>query len=104
MANDFLKITQGSGRPTPGAQAIGLANALRDVRDRADALNDMASHMHDGATFTTVEANFGLPGGTGGAFVTMLQNLHDILNTNTTVAGADRLSRLDEYIARLAGQ
>lgn len=103
MANDYLKITQ-TNRPQPGHQLVGLANLLRDVRDKADALNDMASRMHDGATFTAVETNFGLPGGTGGNFVTMLQQLQDILNGNTEVTGANRLSRLDEFVARLAGQ
>ena len=83
---------------------MGLANQLRDLRDKADALNDAASHMHDGATYTLVETRFGLAPGAGANFVTMLQQLQDILNTNATIAGADRLSRLDEFVARLAGQ
>lgn len=103
MADTYLRITQTS-RPQMGNQAIALANNLRDLRDRADALNDSASNMHDGATFTTVELMFGLSAGQGGNFVTLLQQLHDILNTNTTVAGVDRLARLDEFIGRLAGQ
>jgi hypothetical protein len=103
MANDYLKITQ-TNRPQPGNQAISLANQLRDVRDKADALNDMAGRMHDGVTFTTVEANFGLPAGTGGNFVTLLQQLQDILNGTTEVTGANRLARLDEFVSRLAGQ
>lgn len=87
-----------------GNQLIRLANMLREVRDLSDALNDAASHMHDGATFTTVEANFGLPGGAGGNMVTLLQQMHDILNTDTAVSDANRLSRLDEFVSRLAGQ
>ena len=67
-------------------------------------MNDAASHMHDGANYAMVETRFGLAGGAGANFVTMLQQLHDILNSNATVAGADRLSRLDEFVARLAGQ
>lgn len=102
MANDYIKITQ-AGRPQLGSQVIRLANLLREVRDLADAVNDAAGHMHDGVTYTTVETNFGLSGG-GSNFVSLLQNTHDILNTNTTVAGVDRLSRLDEFVARLAGQ
>lgn len=103
MANDYLSISK-TNRPQLGSQVISLANLLRDVRDRVDALNDSASHMHDGATFTAVETNFGLPAGTGGNFVTLLQNLQDILNTGNTIAGATRLANLDEFVARLAGQ
>lgn len=103
MANDFLVISK-TNRTQPASQAIRLANLLREVRDLADAVNDMASHMHDGATFTTVEAQFCLPGGTGGNFVTMLQQMQDILNTNATIAGQTRLDNMDAFVARIAGQ
>jgi hypothetical protein len=103
MANDFLAITATS-RPQMGNQAIRLANLLREVRDLADALNDAANHMHDGATFTTVEQRFGLPGGTGANFVTLLGYVQEILNTSTAVSDANRLARLDEFVGRVAGQ
>lgn len=102
MAIDYIAISK-ANRPQLGNQVISLANALRDLRDKADALNDAASHMHDGANFTMVESQFGLTGG-GGNFVTLLQQLQDILNTNTEVTGANRESRLDEFVARLSGQ
>lgn len=103
MAIDYQVITK-SNRPQLGSQAVGLANQLRDLRDKADALNDAASHMHDGANFAMVEAQFGLAPGAGGNFVTMLQQMQDILNSNATIAGATRLANLDEFVARLAGQ
>src|SRR5688572_8339655 len=100
MANDFVKITS-TNRPQMGNQTIRLANLLREVRDLTDAINDAASHMHDGATYTTVEANFGLTGG-GANFVTLLGLINNILNTSTDVTGANRLAQLDEFVARLA--
>ena len=102
MPNDYIAITR-TNRPQMGTQAIRLANLLREVRDLCDALNDAASRMHDGVAYTTVESNFGLSGG-GANFVTLLQQTHDILNGNTEVTGANRLSRLDEVVNRLAGQ
>lgn len=103
MANDFLAI-QRQGRTNLGSQLVSLANALRDVRDKCDALNDAASHMHDGATYTTVESQFGITAGQGANFVSLMGLLNNILNTNVTVAGTDRLAQLDEFVARLAGQ
>lgn len=103
MAIDFTVITK-TNRPQQGNQAVALANQLRDIRDKADALNDAASHMHDGSNYALVESQFGLSAGAGANFVTLLQQLHDILNTSATVSDANRLARLDEFVARLAGQ
>lgn len=103
MANDYIIITK-TNRPQLGTQTVRFANLLRELRDLNDALLDAANHMHDGATYTTVEAQFGLPGGTGANFVSLLALGNDILNTNATVAGATRLAQLDEIVARLAGQ
>jgi hypothetical protein len=69
-----------------------------------DGLNDVAGHMHDGAIYTTFEAQFGLSAGTGANVITLMGLINTILNTNGTVAGADRLSQLDEFVGRLAGQ
>jgi hypothetical protein len=103
MAIDFIAIPK-VNRPNLANQVIGLANQIRDLRDRTDAINDAASHMHDGANYALVESQFGLPGGTGANFVTMLQQMHNIFNTSTDVTGANRLSQLDEFVARLHGQ
>lgn len=103
MPNDYVAITR-VNRPNPGNQIVRLANLIREVRDLSDALNDMAGRMHDGVTYTTLEANFGLSAGAGANFVTLLQQTNDILNTNVEVTGANRLSRLDEVVSRLAGQ
>lgn len=103
MAIDYIVITK-TNRPQLANQAIRLANLLREVRDLSDALNDVASHMHDGANYALVESQFGLSGGAGGNFVTLLQQNHDILNTSVAVSDANRLARLDEFVARLAGQ
>jgi hypothetical protein len=103
MAIDFVSITKTS-RPQLGSQVIGLANQIRDIRDKVDALNDAASHMHDGANYALVESQFGLTGGAGANFVTLLGLLNTIMNTNGDVTGANRLAQLDEFVARIAGQ
>lgn len=104
MAIDFTVIKR-TGRTQLGSQVIKLANQLRDLRDRCDALNDAASRMHDGSNYDQVESMFSLEDTSGGGnFVTLLQNLQDILNTNATVSGDTRLSRIDEFVSRLAGQ
>lgn len=103
MAVDFIVITR-TNRPQLGNQLIGAANRLRDVRDLIDAINDGAQRMWEGADYTVLEAQFGLAAGQGANALTLLGLINDILNTNATVAGAARLSQLDEFVARLAGQ
>ncbi len=103
MANDYVVISR-TNRTQLASQAIRLANLLREVRDLADAVNDAASHMHDGATFTAVETNFSLSSGAGGNFVTVLQQMQDALNTNATIAGQTRLDNFDGFVSRIAGQ
>jgi hypothetical protein len=69
-----------------------------------DALNDAGQHMFAASDFTMFEAQFGLSAGQGANASNLLALVHEILNTNTDVAGATRLSRLDEFVARLSGQ
>jgi hypothetical protein len=58
--------------------------------------------MFNGADYTVFEAQFGV---TGGANVLSLMGLiQTIFNSNTDVTGANRLSQLDEFVSRLAGQ
>lgn len=101
MAADFIAVTK-TNRPNLGNQLIRAANTLRELRDLIDALNDSGQHMFAAADYTVFEAQFGV---TGGANVLALLNLINIiLNTNGEVTGANRLSQLDEFVARLAGQ
>lgn len=103
MAADFFVISS-VNRPQLGTQAIRAANIMRDLRDLIDSLNDGGSHMFNGGDYTMLEAQFGLAAGQGANFLALLGLIHNILNTNTTVAGVDRLSQIDEFVARLAGQ
>lgn len=103
MAIDYISVTK-TNRPQLGTQLIRSANLMRELRDLIDAINDAAGHMHDGSNYATFEANFGLSGGTGANTITLMGLIQTILNTNGTVAGADRLSQLDEFVSRLAGQ
>jgi hypothetical protein len=69
-----------------------------------DALNDAGQHMFAASDFTMFEAQFGLSAGQGANTLNLLGLINTILNTNGEVTGANRLSQLDEFIARLSGQ
>lgn len=103
MAADYLAITK-TNRPQLGNQLIAAANRLRELRDLVDALNDAGQHMFNGGDYTMFETQFGVASGQGANALTLLGLMHNILNTNTEVTGANRLSQLDEFVARLAGQ
>lgn len=103
MAADFLSITRTS-RPALGAQLIAAANQLLDLRDKVDALNDAGQHMFEATDYTVFEAQFGLAAGQGANALALIGLINAILNTSTEVTGANRLSQLDEFAARLAGQ
>ena len=83
---------------------IAAANRLKELRELVDGLNDAGAHMWTGADFTVLEAQFGLTAATGANFLSLLGLINTILNTNTDVTGANRLSQLDEFQSRLAGQ
>lgn len=103
MASDFIVITRTS-RPALGSQLISAANKVRELRDLVDALNDAGQHMFDGADYAVFEAQFGVATGQGANVLTLLGLVNTILNTSGDVTGADRLSQLDEFVGRLAGQ
>lgn len=102
MAADFIELAK--PRPQMGNELVSVANQLRDIRDRVDALNDAAGRQWDGADFAKLRNQFGVTVGTEANFLTLLGNLNTILNASGEVAGANRLSQLDEFISRLAGQ
>jgi hypothetical protein len=84
-----------------GADLINLARQLQDTRDKANRLVDIANTQWDTGVFTTLESRFGLEAGAGGDVLFLLSYLDEILNTNTTVSGADRLARINDFCARL---
>jgi len=103
MAADYLAITK-INRPQLGNQYIRAANLTRELRDLVDALNDSGSHMFDGGDYTVFEAQFGFAAGQGANALALIGLINTILNTNTDVTGLNRLSQLDEFVARVAGQ
>jgi hypothetical protein len=103
MAADYITISR-TNRPQLGSQLVRAANLTRELRDLIDALNDAGAHMWDGADFTVFEAQFGLAVGTGANTLTLLGLVNTVFNTSSDVTGASRLSQLDEFVARLAGQ
>lgn len=103
MAADFISVTK-TNRPQLGNQLIRAANLTRELRDLIDALNDTGQHQFAGADYTVFEGQFGLTTGQGANTLTLLGLINAIFNTSTDVTGASRLSQLDEFVARLAGQ
>lgn len=101
MAADYITVTK-TNRPQLGNQLIAAANRLRELRDLVDALNDAGAHMFDGADYSVFEAQFGVTGGAN--VLSLIGLLNTILNTNGDVTGANRLSQIDEFVSRLAGQ
>jgi hypothetical protein len=103
MAADYIAITKTS-RPQLGSQLIRAANLTRELRDMVDALNDIGQHQFAAADYSVFEAQFGLSAGQGANTLNLLGLINTILNTNGEVTGPNRLSQLDEFIARLSGQ
>ena len=101
MAIDYIPVNR---TKQLGNKAVRLAGMIREVQDLVDEMNDVAGHSHDGSDYSTLETNFGLETGAGANFATLLVLLQNIFNTTTTVAGADRLSQLNEFTSRLGGQ
>jgi hypothetical protein len=84
-----------------GADLIDLSRQLQSTRDKANRLIDIANTLWDSGDFATLEDRFGLETGNGGDVLFLLSYLDEILNTNTTVSGADRLARINDFCARL---
>lgn len=103
MAADYIIVSK-TNRPQLGTQLIRAANLTRELRDLIDAIHDIGQHQFDGGNFTMFEQQFGLPAGSGGNTLTLLGLVNNIFNTNTDVTGASRLSQLNEFVDRLAGQ
>jgi hypothetical protein len=93
-----------TSRPQLGNQLIAAANRLKELRELVDGLNDVGQHQFTGADYSMFEAQFGVPAGQGANTLTLLGLINTILNTSGEVTGANRLSQLDEFVSRLAGQ
>jgi len=103
MAADYIVVTKTS-RPQLGNQLIRAANITKELRELIDGLNDAGQHMFDGADYSLFEQQFGLSPGDGANVLTLLGLINTTFNTNGEVTGASRLSQLDEFQSRLAGQ
>ena len=101
MAADYIAVNR---TKQLGNSLVRAADLLRELRELVDKLNDAGSHSFTGSDYTMMEANFGLTAGQGANTLTLLGLINTILNTNATVAGTDRLSQIEEFVSRLAGQ
>lgn len=101
MAIDFIQVNTAKQL---GLLAVQTANLIYQVQANLTKLSGAIGHSNDGTTYTTEEAVFGLNSGAGANFATLVGLVNTIFNTNTDVTGANRLSQLNEFCARLAGQ
>jgi hypothetical protein len=101
MAADYITVDRSKQL---GNGLVRAADLLRELRELVDKLQDAGNHSNNGTDYSVMEANFGLPAGSGANALTLINILGDTLNTATDKAGAVRLGQLDEFCARLAGQ
>lgn len=106
MAADYIVISR-ANRPQLGSQLIAAANRLKELRELIDGLSDAANRMVNGGDHAKFIAQFGVTidaDVTAANVVSLIGLIHNIFNTNTDVSGLNRLSQLDEFAARIAGQ
>jgi hypothetical protein len=101
MAADFIAVNRAKQL---GSSLVRAADLLRELRELVDKISDAKDHSFTGVDYSVMEANFGLAAGAGANVATLLGLVQTILNTNTDVVGATRMSQLDEFCARLSGQ
>lgn len=101
MAADYITVNRSKRL---GDSLVRSANLLRELRELVDQIQDAGNHSNNGTDYSMLEANFGLPAGTGANTLALISLLGETLNTNVEKTGAVRLSQFDEFAARLAGQ
>ena len=101
MAADYETVNRSKQL---GNSLVSCADKLRELREMFDKLNDPVGHSFAASDYAVMEANFGLTTGHGANIATLIGLMQTIFNTNTDVSGANRLSQLDEFCARFAGQ
>jgi hypothetical protein len=101
MAADFIALDRSKRMAD---NIVRLAELVREVRELADKVGDNKDHMVDGVNFTVLESRTGASATYSGNLATLLGYIQEIFNSSANVSGADRLARLDEFVARVAGQ
>lgn len=101
MAADFIVVNRAKQL---GNNMVRAADLTRELRELVDKIVDSANHCFDGADYSLLEQQAGLAAGKGANTLALFNLVQTILNTNADVTGANRLSQLDEFCARLAGQ
>lgn len=101
MAADFININR---TKQLGNGLVRLAELVVETADLCDKLSAAKDHSINGGDYSVMETNFGLETGAGANAATLIGYINEILNSNTDVTGVNRLARLREFTARLAGQ
>src|SRR5574338_1212374 len=100
MAADYIVVNR---TKQLGNSLVRAADLTRELRELIDKLSDAVGHCFDAADYSVMETQFGLVAGTGANTASLIDLIQTIFNRNTDVTGANRLSQLDEFCARLAG-
>jgi hypothetical protein len=101
MAADYITVNRAKQL---GNSLVRAADLMRELRELIDKLSDVAGHSFTGSDYSLMETTFGLPTAAGANATTLIGLINTILNTNSDVTGVNRLSQLEEFCARLAGQ
>jgi hypothetical protein len=101
MAADFIDVNR---TEQPGNTLVALAGRILEIQEEITNLFAAGNHMHESGNYALLESNFGLAAGKGANTLTLLGYMNEIFNTATDVAGATRLSRIQEFTSRLFPQ
>jgi hypothetical protein len=101
MAADFIPLDRSKQLAN---NIVRQAELIRELRELSDKNSDNANHMFNGSDYTVLIAQTGVSIDNAAQLTTLLGYMTEIMNSIATIAGADRLSRLDEFVARLSGQ
>jgi hypothetical protein len=82
MANIFVKI---STNTRLGHELQRVADILATAESHLNQVRNVMDNMTDGATFTTIETEFGLPGGLGGPVYEQVVSGSDALSTSSPI-------------------
>ena len=80
------------------------ADLMVELRGLVAKLKGAGNHSNTGTDYSLMEANFGLPAGSGANTLTLINILDSVLNGSTGAGGATQQGQIQEFVDRLAGQ
>lgn len=101
MAADYITVNRAKQL---GNSLVRSADLLRELRETVAKLKGVGNHSFNASDYAVLEANFGLPTGSGANTLTLINILDAILNGSTGAGGATQQGQIAEFCDRLAGQ